>query len=188
MKFFLIFAVAAALCVSARATMTQAEIIENVFYDEEITERGTLDDLETGGTGPSPGTPEQKMTQICTNLQQSENSPMLRMIVAQLRALSPEIRAKVSLAMRTKKNEMIACCQLAGSERLDCMADARSARFNRVCNDGEPFAIWATLKGHTADTTSVVERCCALQGAARNNCFLTMRSAYIRSRLNRQRT
>jgi hypothetical protein len=189
---------------AGKPEVNQAEVLESVFYGTE--ERGTLEDIETGaedtgrrgrggrrggngrrGRGRENMTPDQKMEFICQNLASAATSPTLRGIMAKLNRMEADVKATISTALSTKKAEMINCCQMAGDDRLTCVEDARLARYDRVCSGTEPLCIWAILKGANHDTSSITDRCCALEGTERSSCFIAARAQYKRNaRLQRR--
>jgi len=127
-------------------------------------------------------TSEEKLTQVCKALT-TPNNRRERKLNDKLARLTPENRQILTNVLTARKASMRLCCALEGSERTQCVADLTTQRYNRVCANQEPLCVWSVFRrqpaaaaaAETGTTTPspVLERCCALQGTERNQCFDT---------------
>lgn len=141
--------------------------------------------------GGRSGTAEQKIEHICSVIQSASSSRRMRNFAAKLGRLSPEVREQINASLTARKEEMTRCCQLTGEERMQCVADMRKERYERVCNDEEPLCIWSIMKTQSSERVSkasaIKERCCALQEQERVTCFTGARETYRQNRRSRNR-
>jgi hypothetical protein len=92
-----------------------------------------------------------------------------------------------------RRNEMLNCCSRE-TNKLECVREMQTARFDRVCSGEEPVCPWALLgrqrPADRADATNgmpgITERCCAMQGEERMQCFTNGMNNYRRGRYNRR--
>jgi hypothetical protein len=136
-------------------------------------------------------TAEQKIGHICTAIQSTTPNARSRHLAAKMNRLSPEVREQITSTLAARKQEMTACCQLDAAERLGCVENIRTQRYERVCNNEEPLCIWSTIKKQSNERSTklstIKDRCCALQDQERTTCFTEVRKNYRHPRRSRNR-
>lgn len=135
-------------------------------------------------------TAEQKIGYICNATQSTVSNARIK-FTTKLNRLNSEVREQITSALAVRKEQMAACCQLAGAQRMQCAHNIRKQRYNRVCNNEEPLCIWSIMKKQSnerlAKSTATKERCCALQDQERYTCFDAARESYRHNWRSRNR-
>jgi hypothetical protein len=150
-------------------------------------------------------TETQKMEIICQRLQAAEDDGVMgggmgpgpgrgRGMMWKLQLLSDGSRQKVLDLMAQRKQSMLDCCAKTGTdEKLQCVKDMNSGRYDRICSGQEPLCPMtayraemeaaAEQRGYPRRPTppgmplpeemirNTTDTCCALTGEDRATCF-----------------
>lgn len=156
-------------------------------------------------------TEEQKLTHICAKIQSDSqaSSDVTRrrgrhhgggMMSWKLQMLPEEYRQRVIEMWGRRKQDMLSCCSKDSvEEKLQCVGEMNTARYQRVCLGEEPLCPWAQYMPtnnrsatgrrsyhhhHHYQSDSVqpasntTATCCQLQDMDRVKCFTDARNLY----------
>jgi len=193
----------------------ETEVLEASFYGLDETEREATEEETTttawrrggGGRGGKGSgrkhrgqphhekmwqgfkdmTPEQKLDKVCSELESPRSRGHAKHMADKMSRLEPEVRDQITTLIANRKTQMLECCKMEVTERVQCATDYHKERYNRVCNKKEPLCVWALLKGTTSQTSATVDKCCALQGDERVDCFTAARPQFKQNKWQKKK-
>jgi hypothetical protein len=144
--------------------------------------------MHNGGVGgpwwANGTTTEERIEFICDRLRQAPGHHANHML--DVHHVDDSTRDAMLAIWNRRRTEMLGCCD-RDADKAGCAREMLEARFDRVCSGEEPICPWALLgrqraaAAGTSGMSDIKERCCALDGDQRKQCFADVMDNYRRS-------
>jgi hypothetical protein len=135
-------------------------------------------------------TEEERVTEYCRHIGSHGNETEHhrgRHHSRYMNGLTVEQRRQLNEAWQRKRREMTTCCAMEADKQLECSQKRRSDRLDRICRKEETICPFALKEG--SDQTAIqsrVDRCCNVQGTAREECFSQLKQSMKREKKQRK--